>query len=252
MRIGLGIKLRGYGGGGAPAAFDPATLFAGTAGGFYNVADSSTLFQSGTRAAPGAAVTADGDPVGLMLDKSGNNNDVAITTTQRPLYKPNSGLPYLLFDGVNDCLRALFAMSTTWDRISAMQVVAFSGTTNECYFGGGNVPLELFGDGTNALTMWNNSATGPQASPTAGVDFVLTERWANPAPCQMALDNNAYDSTPSIAGINPGGVTFGAMHSNVDPANMRLYSSLMIDRAMTAGEIASVRTYMGARQGRVL
>lgn len=46
----------------------------------------------------------DGDPVSTWLDSSGNSRDATGSGTARPSYKtggPN-GLPYLLFDGVND------------------------------------------------------------------------------------------------------------------------------------------------------
>lgn len=68
--------------------------------------DLSTMFQSGTRAAPGTAVAADGDPVGLILDKSGNAHDFTASGTTRPLYKTSAGKSWLQFDGVDDAIVA--------------------------------------------------------------------------------------------------------------------------------------------------
>lgn len=87
-------------------AFDPIQLFIpGLRGAWWDVSDTGTLFQSGTRSSPGAAVTADGDPVGLVLDKSGNGYDlVQATSTKRPLYRTSGGLSWLEFDGVDDFL----------------------------------------------------------------------------------------------------------------------------------------------------
>jgi len=53
---------------GFSAAFDPASLFAsGEQGAWYDPSDLTTLYQDSAGTTP---VTADGDPVGLMLDKS--------------------------------------------------------------------------------------------------------------------------------------------------------------------------------------
>lgn len=68
LGIGLGIGLnRYYGSGGAPA-WTPAALFAsGEQGVWYDPSDFSTMFQYSAGTTP---VTAVGQPVGLILDKS--------------------------------------------------------------------------------------------------------------------------------------------------------------------------------------
>lgn len=85
------------------AAFTPARLFAGgVAGAWYDPSDLSTLFQDSAGTTP---VTADGDPVGKMLDKSGNGNHLLQATAgKRPLYKTSGGLSWLQFDGTDDVL----------------------------------------------------------------------------------------------------------------------------------------------------
>jgi len=65
------------------SAFDPASLFAGgIAGAWYGPSDLSTLFQDSAGTTP---VTTAGQPVGLMLDKSGNGNHAAQATAARRL-----------------------------------------------------------------------------------------------------------------------------------------------------------------------
>ena len=64
-------------------AFDPASLFAGgIAGAWYDPSDIDTLFQDSAGTTP---VTASGQPVGLMLDKSGNGNHATQATAARRL-----------------------------------------------------------------------------------------------------------------------------------------------------------------------
>ncbi|WP_105245425.1 hypothetical protein [Psychrobacter sp. Marseille-P5312] len=79
-----------------------ALFTGGKQGVWYDPSDKSTLFQDVAGTVP---VTADGDPVALMLDKSGNNNHATQTvSTSRPVYMTDGELHWLEFDGVDDSL----------------------------------------------------------------------------------------------------------------------------------------------------
>jgi hypothetical protein len=83
----------------AAAAFDPLTL---SPEAWYDPSDLTTLFQASNGT---TAVTADGDPVGYIADKSGNGQHLIMATAaNRPLYKTSGGLHWLEFDGTNDGL----------------------------------------------------------------------------------------------------------------------------------------------------
>lgn len=75
----------------------PALLFEDNEyGAWYDPSDLSTLFQDAAGTIP---VTGNGNPVGLMLDKSGNNLHVKQTSSaSRPIYKTDSVLQWLDFD----------------------------------------------------------------------------------------------------------------------------------------------------------
>lgn len=81
----------------------PDALFAaGEQGAWYDPSDLSTLFQDAAGTIP---VAVDGDPVGLMLDKSGNGNHASQSAAaSRPIYRTNGTLHWLQFDGVDDFL----------------------------------------------------------------------------------------------------------------------------------------------------
>jgi hypothetical protein len=66
--------------------FTPADLFTGSeTGAWYGPSDLSTLFQDSAGTTP---VTTAGQPVGLMLDNSGNDNHAAqATVAARPIYQ---------------------------------------------------------------------------------------------------------------------------------------------------------------------
>ena len=82
----------------------PGALFdAGQPGVWYDVSDMSTLFQDAAGTVP---VTAVGQPVGRVLDKSGRGNHATQTTaTSRPvLGQDGNGKRCLIFDGIDDWL----------------------------------------------------------------------------------------------------------------------------------------------------
>lgn len=71
---------------------------------WYDPSDLSTLFQDAAGSIP---VTAAGQPVGKILDKSGRGNHATQSTAGfKPLYQAENGLGYLSFDGVDDFLVA--------------------------------------------------------------------------------------------------------------------------------------------------
>jgi len=84
-----------------PYIFKPEDLFfLGEKGAYYSPSDLPTLFQD---AAGTTAVTADGDPVGLAVDKSGNAvNAAQSVSASRPVY--NVSPSRLSLDKVDDAL----------------------------------------------------------------------------------------------------------------------------------------------------
>ena len=95
------------------------SLFAnGEQGFFYDPNDLSTMFQDAVGTIP---VTAVGQPVGRILDKSGRNNHAYQTTSaSRPILRQNAvtGANYLEFDGSDDFLRTNNIDFTGTDKVS--------------------------------------------------------------------------------------------------------------------------------------
>jgi len=99
-----GLRLPRLGamrGGGGAVPFSIADLFASSEqGAWYGPSDLSTLFQDSAGTTP---VTTAGQPVGLMLDKSGNDNHaVQATAAARPTYQ--TGPARATLDKVDDRL----------------------------------------------------------------------------------------------------------------------------------------------------
>lgn len=100
----------------------PLNLFAnGEQGAWYDPSDLSTLFQDAAGTTP---VTADGDPVGLMLDKSGNGNHATQpVSADRPIYRTDGMLHWLEFNGTNHCLTTAAIDFTGTNQKTAMLAV---------------------------------------------------------------------------------------------------------------------------------
>ena len=81
--------------------FTPRKLFStGAQGVWYDPSNISTLFQDAAMTIP---VTASGDPVGAIMDLSGNGNHATQSVSaSRPTYQTDGILHWLAFDGVDD------------------------------------------------------------------------------------------------------------------------------------------------------
>ena len=99
------------------AAWSPASLFASSEeGAWYDPSDLTTMFQDRAGTTP---VTADGQTVGLILDKSGRgNHNTAPSDAARPLYRTDGTYHWLQFDGVDDSLNTATINFTATDKIS--------------------------------------------------------------------------------------------------------------------------------------
>jgi len=117
--IGLGLsitqlavrQLRG-------ASFSPLSLFAaGEQGFWYDPSDFSTMFQDSAGSIPATAV---GQPVGLILDKSGRGNHASQPTAiNRPILRQDAGGKYYLeFNGVNMSLSTATIDFTGTDKMT--------------------------------------------------------------------------------------------------------------------------------------
>lgn len=117
LGINRGIALNNTGGG----AWSPARLLSGASQlAYYDPSDLDTLFQDSAGTTP---VTADGQSVGRILDKSGYGNHLIQSTAgSRPLYKTSGGLHWLQFDGTDDFL--VSAASVNPGSVDKVQVFA--------------------------------------------------------------------------------------------------------------------------------
>jgi hypothetical protein len=119
LRFGLNL---GGSGQHKPYIFKPEDLFfLGEQGALYIprpvVNGAQALFQDAAGTTP---VTADGDPVGRMLDQSGNGNHATQTVSgSRPVYRADGTLHWLEFDGVDDFIDTGLSHQAVWSGYAA-------------------------------------------------------------------------------------------------------------------------------------
>lgn len=174
-------------------SFSPASLFSsGEQGVWYDPSDFSTMFQDAAGTTP---VTAVGQPVGRILDKSGRGNHATqTTTTSRPILQQDaSGRYYLLFDGVDDFLVTPSINFTATDKMTVLaglrklrdspigtvvEASTNSETNNGTFLmtappGGGNT--FLYGSRGTQLVFVNTLVGGVWAAPISVVQSGISE-----------------------------------------------------------------------------
>ena len=228
--------------------FDPAALFAaGESGAWYDPSDSATLWQDTAGTVP---VSAAGQAVALIQDKSGNGSHLSQATTARmPTYQlDSSGRPYLLFDGIDDVLNASLAITIPFDRLSAIRQLSWS--LNERIFAG-SVSSEprLYQTGAPpSIGIYAGSTSVQNAGLAIGANGIVTERFIAGA---SKLAVNRKGSSSGNAGSN--GLTalrVGASSAaGGAAAHFRLYGSIVRAGLLSDEDIAQVRDWLADKAG---
>jgi len=263
LGLGLGLPSRQK----RVGQFDPLTLFAGgEQGAWYAPSDLSTLFQDSAGTTP---VTADGQPVGLALDKSGNGNHASqATATARPLYRTDGTRHWLEFDGVDDSL----------------STAAFAWGSSQTYYGLGirkniDTAVGVFAEFSVSTITQNgsfamfhsNSATpsgfGVQGRGTARRDITATSGFPAPisvvssAQIDLTLNTGGFRLNGGQVGSTTayGGGAFGThafyLGSRAGTSfylNGRIYGAILRNVLPTAGQLSMIERYLASKSGVVL
>jgi len=240
LSLGLDLSLSGNGGAGSAAAFDPAMLFDGDTGFVFDFSDGSTIFQE--TSSPSTA-SGNGDPIGTVLDLSGNGNHIsAATDANRPTYSSDG---YGSFDGSDDYLTAAFTLNQTLTLVFSARAVG--SIFFDILIAGGATSASISQDsGANVLTLFCGGVVG--AIPFSnGEDFVITAR-ASGATSRIAKNSGSY-TTGNAGATNFGGITLGARNDGVNPCEARFYRAIGIGRDLNDDEITAARIWCAAPAG---
>jgi hypothetical protein len=263
MHIGMGLGLTGL-----RQVFNPLSLFsAGEQGAWYDPSDFASMYQDSAGTTP---VTATGQPVGKINDKSGRGNHATqATAASRPVLNQDaSGNYYLSFDGVDD------GMATGSINFSATdKMTVWAGATGTASGTGMVAELSAIVDGNNgAFALYDTTGTlyaalrgssgVPQRSYTvaAGAAYVTSialDIAGALGPDEVKPRLNGAVPTLTEAAAGPAGTgNFGSYPLYLGrrggaslPFNGRLYSLIVRGAASSAAQIASAERYVGARTG---
>ena len=228
---------------GASSGWTPLELFrSGEQGLWFSPDDFSTMFQDSAGTTP---VTAVGQPVGKILDKSGRGNHASqATAAARPvLQQDGGGKYYLSFDGVDDFISTTGMTHTAnMDAMFGMQHVGRCAVYHPAYAA---VAFACTTESGNAVTHTAN--TGPSVK--AYVNGVIVSPQT-----RDAIDTAWPDNTTSVVEMQEadlltswgGGFAFGFYPGF--GGFRRLYSGILREN-MTAQELLEARGWVANKCG---
>lgn len=251
-------------------------LFANSeVGAWYDPSDLSTMFQDSAGTTP---VTADGQTVGKILDKSGRGNHATqATEASRPmLQQDGNGKYYLAFDGVDDGMATAAINFTGTSQVTVVAGLHKNDDTDGTYFAFGDVYstaggflLGKYSFGGAGIQVGVRGTTGEAyeyVDETVGPlnrTMTLLLDLAQPTPNEMELRINgqqAVGEKVDDAGAGPfGNLPLQIGHSADDPRyppsgpryylNGRIYSLIVLGRLATTQEITDTETWVAGKTG---
>ena len=239
--------------GGQEALFTPASLFAGgIAGVWYGPSDIDTLFQDSAGTTP---VTASGQPVGRMLDKSGNaNHAVQATAAARPTYQTDGVLHWLEFDGVDDTMAAASGVYFGEASTTVVAVTPQDGAANNRTFSRGGVDAAVYVSfGTDKF----EGALGGYVEGTTFQVFTVASSGANvfawlrskPDNTAAFRKNGSLLNTTTHNGENTADSGLMIAGSGTKRTRLLFFGVVHIERVMTSSEIDMVEAFLAEKSG---
>lgn len=239
---------------------------AGEQGLWLDPSDFSTMFQDSAGTTP---VTATGQPVGLIRDKSGRGNHASqVTTTNRPVLQQDAyGRYYLQFDGVDDFLATGSINFSSTDKTTNITGVYRSDDTGRIVFElsantNSNNGSFSFISGSNAGFTWGHWARGDavvNSGQIAGVsnaapDLAVISATHDIAGDRSRLWRNGAKGTDGTADKGAGNfgnypLYIGARAGTSFFFNGRIYGLIVRGAASTAQQISNAEAWMNARTG---
>lgn len=246
--FGIGVTIYGQDSAGGPAGpFNPASLFGGGETGFiYDATNLSTMFQERTGAAATTPSGANG-PVGTWKDLSPNNNYAIAPSDAARCLSRQAAIPgtFVEPDIVDDAFVLGPAVGLFY--VAACVVVPVGAVSLSTF---ANVAINT---DNNDIRIETNSAWRGVGGVSNASDFsVAGGAFTVNGVATVAFANN----TPHVfEAISPSAKNIGNLLGTATAArwgNMRTFRVFGISRVPSAGERASLRTWLGAAAGVVL
>ncbi|MFD2173330.1 hypothetical protein [Rhodobacter lacus] len=248
----LGLGLGGFGLDARRVAqpWSPASMAGLLA--WYDPSDLSTLWQDAEMTTP---ITASGQPVGAIRDKSGNGHHLTqATASRRPMYQASGGRHWLQSDGVDDALgiasRYGLGANPALSITAGMRWLGSEADGRLLSIGYGATGNLSVGTGTSGSAWRHSNGNTIFGTPTAGLDVLATwareadvaygaeQFWRNGVP--QAITFSAVTALPSSTDANTTAFSFGAANY----LTARLYGMIIANARLPQAE-----TWMAAKSG---
>lgn len=239
--------------GGGSLPFSPARLSPSL---WFDASDLTTLFQDVAGASP---VTSDSQAIALIRDKSGNGHDLTQAVAAAcPVFRMAGDLRWFEFDGTRKA--KLAARFTTNPSDFAIAWASRKTDTspvdgNKSVIAGVDGNMTWMGDnvlGTTSPSVEYTMASGTTNQVYGGFDAASVHAdhvsIINVAAGALHTYQNgiAGNTTSGVASVSLDGFTFAV---NTYLYSGRIYQFLVFPRALTAGEITELTSWMKARAG---
>jgi hypothetical protein len=227
-----------------PSHFTPAELYRGGVNGvWFDFSDLGVMFQDSAGTIP---VTAADQPVGKILDKSGNNNHASQTTdAKRPMLRSDGNLWWLEFDGVDDWIAGGSFVVDTYYRITIFEPITV--VTNQhiingnggynvgVYFGNGL----LFGrSGVSVIILY---------SPDLSRQIVI-QRFTTTGFYSQCLPGGIGKVITTASTVPQTGVSLGGYLDGTGNSNIKIFGDVLVNTADET-KIERVKEYLAQKYG---
>jgi hypothetical protein len=259
INLGLGIASRRRTT--TPAAFTPASLFAG--------GEQGVLFD----VSPANTGTSVGNPVSSLLDQSGRgNNATSSIAGSQPILRQSGALHYLEFDGINDWMQTAAIDLSASDALTVILglrkllntpsglPVEFSANA----FSNAGAFYLAAPEGTGSGSDYRFYARGnaaPAAAVTSGVvlapDTCVLTATVNTSANSRILRRNGVQVGSSTLAMGGGNwrsypLYLGARAGSSLRFNGWIFGLIVINRQLSAAELAAAEAWMAAKTGVIL
>lgn len=251
--------------------FSPEIFFRNNEKGvWYDPSDFSTMFQDSAGTTP---VTADGQPVGKILDKSGRGfHATQATATSRPILGLENGRYYLTFDGVDDGLSTAAIDFTATDKMTVWagvrklsdvtavisELSAASGSNSGSFYLVSGLDNGAAGSG-NGYTSTARGTAAPTSAQTAQYLIAAPDTSVISATHDISGDNSTIRRNGVIgssSGADKGTGNFGNYPLYIGrrggttlPFNGRMYGLIVRGAASNDAQVAHGELYINQNTG---
>lgn len=240
--------------------YDPLVLFKdGKQGAWFDPSDLSTLFQDAAGTIP---VAASGDPIGLVLDKSGNGNHIKQTqSASRLTYHTDGLLHWFTFDGVDDYLE--IDTGSFFDNQSSGFMVSALKTTG--YYD--QVPISVSNEELSSTVFTHILNTT-----TSGMGWVVGQYYEQRMPIDCTVPNvhshqlnwetgyvqirqnsaevfNATVSPPSTPLTKRKCLVLGSQVNGTFKFKGNIYAVVLGDGSLDSNTLTKLESYLAAKSG---